>query len=213
MGSVVSKVGLSLNTRRKVIEKTTAAKQHPSTKPTVSRATHASPKPDPHVTAEVRQHSPHQRKRSGEWAQLLNQMSGAITSSKWEGEVMPAHRKSIDEHPSSRSEKTLDKLPSQRTGAASGESVESEGEGGAGETQMSGRLSQNQILELYNLRRRNPNEWSAEKIAASFKVSEEDVRHLLMFTRTYKGTEEQDGHTVAYYKKDNGDVIVRFERD
>lgn len=121
--------------------------------------------------------------------------------------------KTTDKHPSGRSEETLSKLPSRRNGAESVEGDEGEGEGGAEGARMAGRLSQNQILALYNLRRRDPDEWSVQKIAATFKVSEEDVRHLLTFTRTYKGMEQQDGHTVAYYKREKDGVVVRFERD
>lgn len=191
-------------------------KQASSNNLPTSQKPHSSPKPDPRVTAELGRKSPppqHRRKTNVEWAQFLDRMSGAITSSTWEGEVRPSHRKSLGEHSARRSEETVRTLPTRKTDSESVDGDEGKKGRVNGDPQLVGRLSQNQILALYVLRRRDPGKWSAEKIARKFNVSEKDVRHLLTFTRTYKGMEEPDGHMLAYYKKDGDDVIVRFERD
>lgn len=149
----------------------------------------------------------------GEWSDLLKNISGAISSSSWEGEVQPPSNpdQENERHSAQRSEKATVKLP-----------IRSDLGEGLGKRQLApdrdmpkleGRLTQNQVLALFNLRRKDSKAWTKEKIAERFEIEEQDVENLLRFSRTYVGRIDEDGQMRGYYKADEGDTIVGFERD
>lgn len=47
-----------------------------------------------------------------------------------------------------------------------------------------GRLNQNQLLDIFHLRREDPDFWNAEQLCERYNVPEEDVRDLLRYSRT-----------------------------
>lgn len=178
----------------------------------VESGSEASTQADP-VTARLQRVHSGQRMSPGEWSDLLKNISGAISSSSWEGEVQsPSNPDQENErHSAQRSEKATVKLP-----------IRSDLGEGLGKRQLApdrdmpkleGRLTQNQVLALFNLRRKDSKAWTKEKIAERFEIEEQDVENLLRFSRTYVGRIDEDGQMRGYYKADEGDTIVGFERD
>lgn len=145
--------------------------------------------------------------RSEKWANILNNLSTSIKTSSWEEEEQ---RSQYEEggHPAQRSKEYAEKLPSKPRRDAVGRGSSKEGE-----QRAIGRLTQNQVLALFSLRRRDSESWTTGKIAERFGIDGEDARNILSFTRTYTGRRDEDDLLRGYYKCDEDDTIQRFERD
>lgn len=209
MGSVLSKRATSAALRSQA-SKRSAAVRGESLR-SGSEAKEVSSPSDPRVTAEQQQppgaQPPYHRQTTDEWAQTLKQISGVISSSAWEGASAPGSvnpEATGSSHAARRGEKASGKLP---------RNVAKSEEGGEREKERENRLTQNQILALFSLRRRDPADWGANQVAKRFGVEEADARDLLKFTRTYTGRLDEDGSVRGYYKADPENTIVRFERD
>lgn len=147
--------------------------------------------------------------KSKMWANVLNNLSGSIKSSSWEDDAQHASDGTGDNrHSAQRSEEYIEKLPSRPAASEAKRPRLSEKE-----QSTAGRLTQNQVLALFSLRRKDPKSWTATKLAERFRIHEEDAQNLLVFTRTYTGRRDQDDLLRGYYKVDKDDTIVRFERD
>lgn len=174
-------------------------------------------KPDPNVSARIEKPQPvaYKRKTTAEWSETLKKISGAISSAAWEGELQPHSDNAGDKerHPAQRSSTSVSKLPrrTDRIDSGSETMIQPDGEGMI--HRPMGRLSQNDILQVFHLRRTDPERWSAAAIASKFKIDEDDTRDLLRFTRTYMGREDTDGRLRAYYNPDLENTISRFEKD
>ncbi|PXF43980.1 hypothetical protein BWQ96_06290 [Gracilariopsis chorda] len=182
--------------------------------------TNRSQVPNSPVTARVstpastQQPELYQRPTAQEWAAALKNMSNVIQSSAWQGEVQPVHPNSprLERHAAQRSSTTTRKLP-QRSAPLHpgirpvGLEVEHVRRSNAG------RLTQVNVLELFNLRRDDPARWTAAALSAKYAVDESDVVNLLKYTRTYTGRIDSDGKVRAYYNPDPKNTISRFEND
>ena len=56
-----------------------------------------------------------------------------------------------------------------------------------------GHLSVKQVMEIFEHRKRSEEEWTASKVATSFKIDEEAAENLLKYFNTYR--------VVAKYKQ------------
>lgn len=76
-----------------------------------------------------------------------------------------------------------------------------------------GTLTNEDVLDLFRRRRDQPQHWDAARLAQHFHLEENDVVHLLAFTRTYMGRMDEDGVYRAYYNPSKDHTISRFERE
>jgi hypothetical protein len=154
-----------------------------------------------------------------EWAKLLNDMSGTISSKPWTSAVAPnslKSKKGIAEmtHVAVRSEETKSKLP-KSAAAKPAEPTETggtqnvrAGDRDSAEPSQPGALTQNEILDIYHLLRADPTFSRAEQIASRYGVSLVDLKNMAQFTRPFMSKEEY-GLSRGFYDPQNG--IERFE--
>ncbi|KAI0556857.1 hypothetical protein FGB62_385g07 [Gracilaria domingensis] len=168
------------------------------------------------ITARVQEQHPaqqpslYQRPTSADWAATLTKMSGAITTTQWDAAPRTEPRDAADKrHPAQRSAAAADRLPRLRSRAEH----EAEAEGAGATRRPPGRLSQLDVLELFNLRREQLDRWDARALARRYNVAERDVADLLSFTRTYTARLDADGQLRGYYNADRDNTIRRFEKD
>jgi hypothetical protein len=143
------------------------------------------------------------RAGSDEWAGLLNRISGGITSKTWGGTVgvrpssVVARDKNL--HVARRSRATVEKLPKRR--GAMGKECDAVGP-------VHGSLTQNQILDVFRLRRNDKRRWGPAQVAERYALSEVDARDLLWYNRTFVAM-DQEGISRGVYHPDAG--VERFE--
>ncbi|CAN8068605.1 unnamed protein product [Agarophyton chilense] len=213
-------MGSSLSTASR-----TAAQQFAKRAPKTNAATSPSPsnpnlsKSDPSITAQVRKQRSnqntvlYQRPTVDDWAAALKKVSNVITSSTWdEHQTLGRHKSSTDRHPAQRSHATTERLPQQRT-KTEAEMHDAEFGGYAPAENPTGRMSQVDVLDLFNLRRQQSKQWDVKALSGKYKVDQGDLADLLRFTRTYAGRVDQDGQIRGYYNPDPKNTIKRFERD
>lgn len=164
---------------------------------------------DPRVTVKMDQAKGLKRQTTEEWADMLKQMSNTISSAEWDGET-PVH--STQRHSAERSDRTREKLPARYDAKTKAEnSLVMDQHGNV--SVPKGRMLHNDMLELFKLRREDAKKWDAAAIAGKYKLEMKDVEDLLKYTRTYLGRLDDDGTMRGYYKPDQDDTIIRFERD
>lgn len=78
---------------------------------------------------------------------------------------------------------------------------------------LQGKLTNENVLDLFRRRRDQPHHWDAARLAQHFHLEEEDVVHLLAFTRTYMGRMDEDGVLRGYYNPSKDQTISRFESE
>lgn len=156
-----------------------------------------------------------------EWANLLNDISGSISSQTWEGTVgvRTARPRDLSEHAARRSDAYTARQPrrvlpgsaemqasaaealARRAAAAEREGKDAaEGDDGrralaeisaaldgdvdAEVERRRGRVNQNQVLDVFRLRREEGERWTPEALAEAYELNVEDVRNLLKYSRT-----------------------------
>lgn len=164
----------------------------------------------------------HRRQTRDEWAQMLKQVSGVISSSTWDGasangagstkEMDKDSTDPVDRHPAQRSAHVNEKLPS-RPRPHPDVRADARKNIARSQEEKEGRLAHKDIVELFHLRRRDPEKWSSDRIAERFGIPPDDARHLLAFTRTYLARSDPDGVIRAYYNPHPRKTIARFEAD
>jgi hypothetical protein len=161
-----------------------------------------------------------------DWNDLLNKIGGSYTSKAWDGTVGVRAASAVARDPSAhvaqRSRQTLDKLPKRQV-PIEGEGIEAgearkHGDSLAALTRndatenevepVHGSLTQNQVLEVYRLQKRDAAKWDPAAVAELFALSEEDARNLLQYNRTFVA-QDQHGISRGHYKPEAG--IERFE--
>lgn len=166
---------------------------------------------------------PAQRQTPAEWADTLRRVSGVISSATWQEEedqslIAQARQRSAsdridNEHAARRSAELVGKLPRSAAAAAAGVASSAATAVGFEEKRPPGRLTREEMIELFRLRRQQSNEWDAARLAKRFDLDVRDVQHLLAFSRTYMGRADLDGVLRAYYNPEQRNPIMRFERD
>lgn len=206
MGSAVSS---SARTGVQATLREVAVKQPQSNTGHAQNAIKQSSTHDSRVTARLRTPPEYQRKSSQEWSESLKKISGAISSSSWEGQMKTYVRNQAEKerHSAQRSDETNTRLPGRQRF-----NEKARDEHGV-LIRPEGRLSQNQIIQMFNLRRADPQTWDAANIAKRFRLEEEDVSNLLSFSRTYAARVDKDGQVRGYYNVDPESTISRFEKD
>jgi hypothetical protein len=170
---------------------------------------------------------------SGEdWGKLLSDISGSISSSTWEGTVgvrgAALAERDSSWHAAQQSRSMRAKLPKRQRGPSpisEGEAAGCSSAAGRGDALAEisaafdedvqveaearrGRMNQNQLLDLFHLRREEPDKWQAAELGSRYDVPEEDIRNLLRYSRTVLA-KEVSGMTRGV--ADPGRGILRFE--
>lgn len=149
----------------------------------------------------------YQRETSAEWGEKLKQMSGVISTSAWQDD-----EDMTQGHAARRSSKLKDKLPSRLSREATIQIAGSVDNDGI-QKKPFGRLLQHDVLQLFELRRGNCREGQVGELSKHYSISEQDMRNLLLFTRTYMGRLDADDMMHGFYNPDPLNTISRFERD
>lgn len=167
--------------------------------------------PDEHTSIQAGR-----RQTSEEWAEMLKRVSGVISSTTWDdavegGEVpMDVKAGGSYRHAAQRSQRVNEKLPSHPPHESNREKQSTISDN---LTKRAGRLGHEDIIELFHLRRNEPKVWDAPQLAQRFNVAENDIRQLLVFSRTYLPRSDPDGVVRGYYNPQPDNTIVRFEAD
>lgn len=136
-----------------------------------------------------------------EWTTLLNKLGGTIRTDS-------SHSQAINEdlstvHVARRSARQTRSLPGM--GSVSEENLHVQ--------KRNGRLSQAEVLKVFDLRRSDAKRWDADAVAQRFGISQRDASDLIGFSRSYRARTDEDGVTRAYYKVDESECVVRFEKE
>jgi Uncharacterised protein family (UPF0240) len=183
------------------------------------------PRPVPITPPPLLASAPPVRASGDEWAKLLNDIGGTITSKTWEGtvgvRVASAGERGSSVHAAQQSRAMRAKLPKRQPGprpAAPGPDSEQgvlaelsaalDGGASVKAAARRGRLNQNQVLDLFRRRREEPGRWEAPQVATRYALVEEDARNLLQYSRTVLADE---GHGIARGVADPDRGILRFE--
>lgn len=138
----------------------------------------------------------------------MKQMSGVISTSAWQDDDIG----NVQSHAAQRSDQLRHKLPS-RASTQRGDSVTDFGEETGVAQKPFGRLLREDVLQIFNLRRADCEQWQTDALCEKFAITEDDMANLLSFTRTYLGRVDADELMRAYYNPDPENEISRFERD
>lgn len=158
----------------------------------------------------------HRRQTSDEWAEMLKRVSGVISSTAWDdADREPVISRDVKmegsyQHAARRSLRVSQKLPSS---PLSQSHPRNQPDVNDNSLQKAGGLAHKDIIELFHLRRSDAKVWDAPQLAQRFNISENDIRHLLAFSRTYLPRIDPDGVTRGYYDPKPHRTIVRFEAD
>lgn len=213
-------MGSSLSTVPKSTSKSVVKTIPPALKQVANA--NRSQRPTSPVTAQVKTPSSsstpqpelYQRPTTQQWAAALNKMSNVIHSSPWHGDGQSDHANlpRLERHAAQRSSKTTRKLPQRAPPLhAADRALDLDAPNAAAKN--AGRLTQVKVLELFNLRRDDPERWTAAALSAKYAVDESDLAHLLKYTRTYTSRVDSDGKVRGYYNPDPENTISRFEKD
>lgn len=194
MGNIVS-------SRASTVVASTSAKQAASRAPTSAAASSngASGAVAAKQTAEMQPRI----EGDDDWAGLMRAMSGAISSSSWDGSA-PSPRGANERHPAARASSVSAKLP---------RVVElCNSEDGTSESRREkGQLTLAEVVAVFKLRRSDISKWDARALAARFGASDADMTALLQYTRTYGAHTDASGAVRGYYDAYAVPAVERFE--
>lgn len=160
----------------------------------------------------TKQHDNGNKSREDQWDTLLTQISGAITSRAWgDAAGSGSFGKGDQPHVAMRCQSLIAKLPKSAGYGSTANAIEDDGQSRnfddqSGKTDIMGRLSQPQVLELFRHCRSGVQTGNIDAIAKRLNLQERDVRDLLQYNRTYLA-ENQQGFSKAIY-----DPLRRIER-